>query len=74
MFIENKRCYAPSSLAETVEPIPELTANCALLVMMRELQCGLLGALDAQGDPKLSKTRRAYQTFKFCDMEGILLY
>jgi len=33
-FIEEERRYAPSSLADTVEPIPELTPNCALLVMM----------------------------------------
>jgi len=35
LFIEKEWRYAPSSLADTVEPIPEFTAaTCALLAMM----------------------------------------
>jgi len=33
-------------------------------VALRELQCGLLGALDAQGDPKLSNPRRGLPDFQ----------
>ena len=57
LFIEKKRRYAPSSVADTVKPIPEFTDSHLCLVgddvklrqvALRELQCGLQGALDAQ--------------------------
>jgi len=66
-------CRVVSKLSRgNLEPIPEFTDSHLCLVgddvklrqvALCELQCGLLGALDAQGDPKLSNLGRSFKWY-----------